>query len=747
MLRIKTFVPVSYQYPAIMKNITAGPILTILIILLASPLSAQTALYQANKKLFMGFGIGSTYQVSDIKNSTGAGFNIWLGSQLTKKENTFLALDWKFRFMAGDNQAYDHRINPDNSYSNIRLIHYNYDLELGFTLNRLMENTGIITTVFLGAGITHGINSSNLLDPANNPYDFSGIDQYADKADIIADLRDLTDNSFETSLYNRAALFPTAGIFIGYRFSPRFSMGLEYKINFSPAEENGAFGINIDNKIVNGSGTDMIHFTSLGFKWNFSGKSAGKSKAFAQNTPSPIPLTERKRPEQIKPGLPEVDITIPYNDPYISGDRLVDITARTLRINSREDITVKLDGKDIDFDFSPASGKIQLRVTLPADTCYLDVLCRNTLGTSSDKITLIYKERAISNLPLQRDLAVPRTDPVRVTETARINEVSVNENTGIQENIVVGKPVRTQKQLEITDPLLINPPRISFINPPAPASVNKNVFNVRARAENVSDWQDVEVIVNGAGTSNFNFTRDGIVSLNIALKEGINRVEIKAKNKAGAIAGNTTITYKKIVSSPLTEVAEQEEEVTVVEEEVTVAEEEVAVVEEEVTVVEEEVTVAEEVVTVVEEEVTVVEEEVTVAEEEVTEELELIGEDNSIQATESIRINPGNSDWQFCLLTPSGTFNRDHLKDPSFSYSGTATSIYIMPTGGGGLATVNGNPYKVNPGQYYLFAGTLTVTVSNKRPGAMGQWSVTIISSTAPLTGKGNKRPKSPCEK
>ena len=121
----------------IMKNILAGLLLTVLIILSPSQLFAQSVSYTANKGLSLGFGLGSSYQVSDIKNSRGAGFNIWLGSQLTKNENAVLSIDWKFRFLAGDNQAYDHRINPDDTYSNVRLQHYNYDLELGFTLNRL----------------------------------------------------------------------------------------------------------------------------------------------------------------------------------------------------------------------------------------------------------------------------------------------------------------------------------------------------------------------------------------------------------------------------------------------------------------------------------------------------------------------------------------------------------------------------------------------------------------------------------
>ena len=110
------------------------------------------------------------------------------------------------------------------------------------------------------------------------------------------------------------------------------------------------------------------------------------------------------------------------------------------------------------------------------------------------------------------------------------------------------------------------------------------------------------------------------------------------------------------------------------------------------------------------------------------------------------RINPGNSDWQFCLITPKGTFNRENLASSGFSYSGAASSLFIMPIAGGGDAIVNGKPYKLNSGQYYLFTGNMTVTVSTTNPGSMGHWSVCIDTDKAPTFGNGNNRPKSPCE-
>ncbi|MBL7898815.1 MAG: hypothetical protein JNJ99_09795, partial [Crocinitomicaceae bacterium] len=111
------------------------------------------------------------------------------------------------------------------------------------------------------------------------------------------------------------------------------------------------------------------------------------------------------------------------------------------------------------------------------------------------------------------------------------------------------------------------------------------------------------------------------------------------------------------------------------------------------------------------------------------------------------RINPGNSQWEFCLVTPGATYTRDNLaNDINFTYSGPATSLFCKPIAGGGDAIVNGQPYAINVGQYYLFTGNLIVSVANDNPNAMGHWEVCIQSDTEPVYGNGGNRPTSPCE-
>jgi len=110
------------------------------------------------------------------------------------------------------------------------------------------------------------------------------------------------------------------------------------------------------------------------------------------------------------------------------------------------------------------------------------------------------------------------------------------------------------------------------------------------------------------------------------------------------------------------------------------------------------------------------------------------------------RFNPGNSAWQFCLVTSQGTYTRDDLQNSGFTYAGTATSVYFKPIAGGGDVTVAGQPYSVQNGQYYLFEGNLTVDVSSSHPGSMGHWEICLTADNEPQFGNGNNRPTSPCE-
>ena len=722
-----------------MKRLFPVPALLFLLIICSTETIAQETGFTTGSGMTIGFGLGSSYQVSDIKNSVGAGFNFNLGSYLYKKDGAALSVDWKFRFLAGENRAYDHRINTDDTYSNIRLRHFNYDLELGLTLNRLREKTRIVLSGFAGAGITHGLTNTDR-ENSYGPYDYSVINPDQSRSEILADLLALSDKEYETELVNKAAVLPTAGIFLGYQFSSSFSMGIIHKINFSLTENNGAFGIDIDNNVLTGSCIDMNHYTSIGFRWILGGRSTsgytGRSPGYVRPVQNRQNYISTERPSKIvydAPVLPEIDITIPYKEIHRTQERNVDITARVRRIENKENIRVRYENGNTDFIFSPESGRINFSVFMARDTSLLTISGSNNSGSASDSLLLVFAlpdttvyEQGKTNAP-----AVAHSDGIHVStgtvRTANRTEVRANENTGINRNketrnenisrntevnrssrranVRTNENTRTnrvsrrniaRKENEnrvISREEIIEESDIKISDEPCPApSVKFSIGEIKSNnathkltgtIKQIKQKSGITLTVNGSQNNDFLFNAaSGQLSARFNLSPGTYTVRVLAINDCGEDSGSSRV----VVKAPVTDDDDEDED-----------------------------------------------------DEEDEEELQQ-------QEPEAIRINPGNSSWQFCLVTPRGTYNRDNLRNENFSYSGPASSLYFSPIGGGGTAIVNDRSYNVRSGRYYLFTGSLQVSVSTSHPGSMGHWSVTIKADSAPASGNGNKRPKSPCE-
>ncbi len=694
---------------------------------------AQKGVYTTNSGMTIGFGLGGSYQQSDIANSRGAGFDFTLGSHLYKKESAFLAVDWKFRFLAGENRAHDHRMNVDTTYNNIKFDFFTYDLELGLTLNRLRERTRIVITGFAGAGITHGRTFTDLYDANGDLYDYTVINPNQGRSLVYADLLSLSDNDYETQLVNKATIMPTLGVYIGYQLSRSFFLGIEHKTNFSLTEHNSIVGIDLDNKVLPRSMKDMNHYTTLGFKWILGGRSNrsyGRSTYSGMNTTTTTttrPPVTRERPvinpaQVVNVPPPVVVITVPAGNTYSTSSGRYDISARVQNVRSRQDIRVLLNGTNIPFEYNPGTGIVTSSLTLADGTNSLAITGVNTSGSARDDAAIIYS-----------------------------------------------RPARSA------------PPRVRFISPPAPVTVEKNVFGISAQTVNVRAWQDVTVTINGISTSNFAFSNEGMVTINIGLKEGANIVEVSGKNESGSATERTTITCT-IPVKPETLIVNTVTPVTVPDKPAGSSQETkpcpIPVLSLSVVAINRADATHEMKGTVrnvknrSDIKITVngspfdgfqfVPNTGAISADfkfnpgsytimvSVKNECGDDSETSTVVMKEEtacgVRINPGNSPWQFCLVTPDGTFNRESLENNNFSYSGPATSLFFMSIAGGGDATVNGKPYSMRSGQYYLFTGNITVTVSTKDPGSMGQWSVCIIVDKVPAYGNGNNRPKSPCE-
>jgi hypothetical protein len=663
---------------------------------------AQKVSYTTPGGWSVGFGAGASYQKSDLANSRGYGLDFVLGSSLYHRENSFLSVGWNFRFLGGQNRAYDHRINPDFTYSNIHYNFFTYDLELNLTLNRLRERTGIVLTGFAGAGVTFGRTFTDLYDGRSNLYDFGSIDPNLDRKMVYRDLVALSDGDFETSLVKKAAFLPTAGIFVGYQLSRSLTLGIEYKSNFYLTEENGHFGIDIDNKVIDGSAIDRNNYVSLGLSWNLRGFSSTRRMKAKQidgaDTHGSVAVSRNLNIQGSLP-YPAVKITEPFAESTRTGSPNQIIRATIENVNGPDNIHFLQNGFPLNnFTYNTNTKSFIANVRLREGENNFRIEAVNQASTAEDlvMITLELPPAAIVHTPSDR-YGSPAGE--RYTPSSEIAGNPPVSNYGqpvpagnYTQPVPVGGYIQPVPVGYVSAPVPVTNFNPSFpgryTTPPVQVGVVENRYATGTETKNVAVRSDVQIINDprtrisrsndprpiNPGTGNPGNNNPGYSNPGYTNPGNNNPGYADPGHSSGSRNG----------SGPE---GRGRESVT-----------------------------------------------------------ETIPPGTTPSAASEIRFNPGNSDWQFCLVTPSGTYTRDHLTNSNFSYSGTATSLYFMPIGGGGNATVNGYPYAISSGQYYLFTGRLNVTVSTKNPGSMGHWSAIVAADNAPVAGNGNNRPKSPLE-
>ena len=560
---------------------------------------AQKANYTTRGGITLGFGMGGAYQQSDIANSRGIGYDFTFGSQLYKREGAFFSADWKFRFLAGENKAHDHRINLDNTYTNIDYKFFNYDLELGLSLNRLRERTRIVITGFAGAGITHGRTFADLYDENSSLYDYSIIDQNQNQELIYDDLLSMTDNDYETRLENKAAVLPTAGIYIGYQFSPSFSLGIEHKTNFSLTEQNSFTGFNMDNRILTASNIDKNHYTTLGFKWKLGRKPASSHSSYTESyvPNSPVIIqpsntttntTTTTTLTTVSENLPTVKIIDPESNPYHTSSNFISIKADIRHANAYDAIVFYQDGiPKNNFTYNNYTHVFTANVNLREGANYFRIKATNTAGSAEDRLKVIMEKGVTmtATSPPRAEFTSPsgsrfNSDRARIDISAHVQNVSNKGNIQLSLNgrssvfnyhSGSGTVDAVISLEEGTNTLLISvsnlagtasdqlsilynkavqlapPPVVNFINPETPISVQNKSFLVRAHTRNLRTRNDITLIINGIRTENFNFSPTGEVNTNLNLLDGVNTIEIIGRNESGQSSDRTTIQYNKVI--------------------------------------------------------------------------------------------------------------------------------------------------------------------------------------------------------
>lgn len=195
---------------------------------------------------------------------------------------------------------------------------------------------------------------------------------------------------------------------------------------------------------------------------------------------------------------PEVDIIKPNNDPYTSTNSSVGIVAVVQNVDSKSDITFKVNGRTTNsFTYSALSGKVTANVSLENGNNNIDIKATNSAGSDSDDTVIKYNK------------------PNRSTNTSQFNGVET-------------------PTVKITQPNK------------SPFTVSNTQVAILATITNVPSKNNITFKVNGKNIRNFDYNPnskafEGVINL----RKGDNNIVITGRNGSKTASDNTTIVYEE----------------------------------------------------------------------------------------------------------------------------------------------------------------------------------------------------------
>ncbi len=454
----------------------------------------------------LGLDLGLSYQSSDVKSAFGGwGIGVTLEKNLLHNRGGAADFGVRGRLMyakslgfntspstgISGNPAVNGTTNPLSNYKSEGSYYANYRADQGelgiegvITLNRLRERTGVYATLFGGLGLNYYDVKIDQLEGNSQKYNYSTL-----KNPAVKDVRNFLDGTFETKADGFADsahidFMPNLGIELGYHFSPRFMVVLGHKVTFSKTDllDGQRWKENTTLTAQN----DIHHYTNLQFKWIL-----GKSK------------------RQVFDGdPPKVTILRPSNSPYNTYDAIEPLRAEVLGVPYDEDIKVTVNGVPSNFTFKKDEVNADVLLRIGENT--IIVKGENQFG--SDYKTIIINVLEKNQLP---DVPVVVTPPV-----------VINPNN----------PTTPTTQS----------PRVKFTLPASYSETDRNSQAIRVQIENVTNYQDVTLTVNGRSYNNFRFSY-GELSHEVPLNEGQNSIVVSARNSTGSASDAVTVNYRRAV--------------------------------------------------------------------------------------------------------------------------------------------------------------------------------------------------------
>ncbi len=283
--------------------------------------------------------------------------------------------------------------------------------------------------------------------------------------------------------------------------------------------------------------------------------------------------------------LPQVRITTP-NSGFRTSNTRVQLRANTQHVQSRSDIRLDINNRAI-YDFRFSNGVITADLPLQLGFNQVMVRVQNIDGQSEDAVNIERFEDVIVAQPPRVNIERPNQNQVSsqpsipfvasVLNVQRKSEIQLlingrstnnfNFNLSRQQLSADIPLIQGNNSIELTastprgsdrDRVNVtyrpnNPPTVSIVEPYNNASVRTNQINFRANTQQVTQRNQIRLLVNGRSINDFNFnTNRQEVAAIINLQEGNNSIEIQVANNDGQNQDRVNVRYQGAIPPTVT---------------------------------------------------------------------------------------------------------------------------------------------------------------------------------------------------
>ncbi len=542
----------------------------------------------------LGVDVGISYQTSDVRAVWGGwGIGLTYEKNMVHEKGGLIDLGLRGRLMYANSRGFDDRPtlgvrdNPLPQYKNDASYFANYlthqgelALEGVLTFNKLREKTGIYATLFGGIGIVGYDVRIDQLDANGLKYNYASLGA----TPSVSDVRALHDGNFETSRLGGDTLtginaMPSVGAEIGFQVSQKFMIVLGHKMMFTGTDlyDGKAYINSVDKGVKN----DVHQYTHLSLKWILGARKPKQEYPQQPNPPSPNPTYPT--PTNTSEKLPIVRFTSP--NAYLETEReRLPIVAKIDNVFDYPSVKLSINGRETR-DFAFRNGELTADVSLVDGNNSLTVSARNSAGSASDNVTINLRRQGSPTNPTPTNptptVSIPRVeikstgtpttdnfggcktdiearienirsrDDIRMTVNGRdYSGFSFDNSTKIlrgslalangSNRIIINARNEAgsggdERSISCTQKPRVAPPTVRISQPSNGQNFDVNPIEIRAKVENISNRNQIELYVNGRQITDFvYYNYDKSVTSRISANAGENQIRLKATNDGGS---------------------------------------------------------------------------------------------------------------------------------------------------------------------------------------------------------------------